>query len=312
MRILVFTHRTNFSGGANRSLLAVLIGLKGKGHEITGVLPRKKGALNNALDKVGIEWIYVRYYRMGAKAHTGIKALISKLILKGKYAHHYMASVQSVKKLKNEKFDVVYMNTILPYIALFTAKRLRIPVVIHDRESLDTSRVSQIPDFEKFLSDNSKKIIAISRDLKEQWFARGFEDNIVMINNGIPFQECEISKQEKDNGFHLLLTARISYMKHHDDALNALVELRKRGYSDIHLHFAGSYGEKSDSEYKEYLDKIISKNSLGEVVTFHGEVSDMNQLRQQMNVELMCNPNEPFGRVTVEGMRSGLVVIGIN
>jgi hypothetical protein len=37
----------------------------------------------------------------------------------------------------------------------------------------------------------------------------------------------------------------------------------------------------------------------------------MVELRSKMNVELMCNPTEPFGRVTVEGMRSGLVVIGV-
>ena len=56
----------------------------------------------------------------------------------------------------------------------------------------------------------------------------------------------------------------------------------------------------------------MKNNNLENDVTFCGEVKNMAELRRGMNVELMCNPNEPFGRVTVEGMRSGLVVIGIN
>lgn len=312
MKILVFTHRTNFSGGANRSLLSVLIGLRNKNHEIKVVLPRKKGALNDELTKENIPWIYVRYYRMGADARKGVKSLISKSILMGKFVHHYFASLLTVKKIANEKYDIVYMNTILPYVALFTAKHLKIPAVLHDRESLDTTNVWQIPNFEQFLNRYSSKIIVISKDLRNQWSMRNISNNIVLINNGIPFQNCELSNQSQERGLHLILTARISAVKHHDDALKAIIELRKRGYNDIYLHFVGSYGEKSDVTYKEYLDELILNNSLEDVVAFHGEISDVNKIRHMMNIELMCNPNEPFGRVTVEGMRSGLVVVGVN
>ena len=49
MKILVLTHRSNFSGGANRSLLAVLKGLRDKGHQIDVILPKETGELNDAL-----------------------------------------------------------------------------------------------------------------------------------------------------------------------------------------------------------------------------------------------------------------------
>lgn len=38
----------------------------------------------------------------------------------------------------------------------------------------------------------------------------------------------------------------------------------------------------------------------------------MDLLRQNMDIELMCAERETFGWVTVEGMRSGLLVIGAN
>ena len=45
---------------------------------------------------------------------------------------------------------------------------------------------------------------------------------------------------------------------------------------------------------------------------WEGEVKNMYALREKMSIELMCSNAEPFGRVTVEGMRAGLVVIGSN
>ena len=38
----------------------------------------------------------------------------------------------------------------------------------------------------------------------------------------------------------------------------------------------------------------------------------MTEIRKNMDIELMCSICETFGRVTVEGMRNGLLVIGSN
>lgn len=312
MKILILTHRSNFSGGANRSLLAVIQGLKKKGHAIDVILPRKKGDLNDALTKEGVNWKYCRYYRMGAKRYDGVGVLLSYAILYGKYAHHYIVSKQLGHILKLRDYDVVYTNTILPYAGLFAAKRSGIPSVIHDREPLDTTRVPQIKRYEGFLYNHANKIIVISKDLEEQWRIRGFEKNIVLINNGIPQQPVERADQSLRQDFNLLLTARIASTKHHFDALHALLILRNKGYQNIKMFFAGSEGEKSDVAYHEKLTKFITEKNLQDAVTFLGEVNDMVELRDKMNVELMCNPREPFGRVTVEGMRSGLIVIGVN
>lgn len=312
MKILVLTHRSNFSGGANRSLLAVLKGLRDKGHQIDVILPKKTGELNDALTKENISWWHCQYYRMGAKPLPGIMKVISYTILYGKYMHHKLKGLEIYNKIKNNEYDVVYTNTILPYCGLFAAKKLNIPSVIHDREPLDGTNVPQILGYEKFLYNHSDKIIVISSDLKEQWKRRNLTKKIALITNGIPVKAVKFSNQEEVYGtFNMLMTARIAPMKHHMDALKALNMVLNQGISNIKLYFAGSEGEKSDIEYKKSLLKYISDNSLEHNVEFLGEVKDMEELRSRMNVELMCNPDEPFGRVTVEGMRSGLVVIGV-
>lgn len=312
MKILVLTHRSNFSGGANRSLLAVLKGLKAKGHEIDVILPKASGELNDALTQEKINWWHCQYYRMGAKPFSGPLMLLSYIILYGKYIHHMIKGQEIYNKIKNEKYDVIYTNTILPYCGLFAAKKLGIASVIHDREPLDGTNVPQIYGYERFLYDHADKIIVISSDLKHQWEKRNLKDKITLITNGIPLQKVQLSTQQEIGDFNILLTARIAPMKHHFDALKALKKLKDKGINDVKLYFAGSEGEKSDLGYRKSLEDFIASNDLQRNVTFLGEVKDMGKLRSEMNVELMCNPDEPFGRVTVEGMRSGLVVIGVN
>lgn len=313
MKILVFTHRTNFSGGANRSLLNVLQGLKQNNNEIKVVLPKKKGELNDALSENKIDWEYCNYYRMGAKPFLkGPLKIFAYLILYSKLIHHFFASKKVLKKIKNEKYDVVYMNTILPYVGIFVSKKLNIPLVIHDREPLDGTDVPQIINYEKFLYDNSQKIIVISSDLQHQWEKRGLKEKITLINNGIVTPMLSKSDQSNKENFNILLTARITESKHQIDALRALKILKRDKNCNYKLYFAGSYGEKCDASYKEKLDKFIKENNLSEDVIFLGEVKNISEIRKDMNVELMLNPDEPFGRVTVEGMRSGLIVIGVN
>ena len=60
------------------------------------------------------------------------------------------------------------------------------------------------------------------------------------------------------------------------------------------------------------MEKIIENYGLTKQIIFEGEVQNMALLRSKMDVELVCSVCEPFGRVTVEGMQSGLPVIGAN
>lgn len=57
---------------------------------------------------------------------------------------------------------------------------------------------------------------------------------------------------------------------------------------------------------------LAKELDVSEQVIFEGTRNDMPIFRYNMNGELMCSYCEPFGRVTLEGMRSGLVVIGSN
>lgn len=47
-------------------------------------------------------------------------------------------------------------------------------------------------------------------------------------------------------------------------------------------------------------------------VKFFGLLRDMNALRREMDIGVVVSKSEAFGRVTIEGMLSGMIMIGAN
>ena len=133
-----------------------------------------------------------------------------------------------------------------------------------------------------------------------------------MVHNGLKWgKNIKTSSQNRIDGIHCVLCGRLVRSKGQGDAIEALRILRERSFDNVYIHFAGELNEASLS-YLEELREKVRVNHLEDHIIFEGQIEDMAAFRKSMNIELMCAVCEPFGRVTVEGMRSGLVVIGSN
>ena len=133
-----------------------------------------------------------------------------------------------------------------------------------------------------------------------------------MIHNGISGDlGIETHQLFPDKRFNMILTGRIVPDKGQIDAVKALVKLKKMGVSEAKLYLAGSAPE-TDRKYENEIKQYVAEKGLNEDMIFLGEVNDMKAVRKNMDIELMCAIRETFGRVTVEGMRNGLLVIGSN
>ena len=105
------------------------------------------------------------------------------------------------------------------------------------------------------------------------------------------------------------MTGRLVPEKGQHIAIEALKRLKKRGkLGNISLSFAGSLPEYANDAYLKQLKS--EARELGDAVRFLGEIRNMEQLRAEMDAELVCSIGEAFGRVTIEAMRQGLLVIG--
>lgn len=310
MKVLTFSFSSSMTGGSNKAMLTVISGLlKEYGHEITVVAP-SKGALLDRLDEMGIPWMVYPFNQ-----YCGVKTFKGRGFFR--YIKYNLLAIQDrvrtfdfIRKLDGN-FDVVYINDVTAYFGAFVAQRLRIPYVWHFR-SLVESKEHYVIGASKLFNDCSS-IISISTAMQERLLKnKHMPQTIKMINDGIPLINANKSVQNRDYGFHLVQCGRIAPEKRQYDAIRAIGKLKEEGFTDIYLHIAGSDLSYGKSGYYEQLKKTIVDLNIEKQVFFEGLVENMPEFREKMNCELMCSNAEPFGLVTLEGMRSGLVVIGSN
>lgn len=315
MKILICAHDATITGGANRSLLMIIDGLLGTyGIEnIEVIVPRPYGSFNDALTERGIKWYGSLYFGVTSSIRKDGKDWMRISKVYGGFLLESFLSIVFAIKLRRRGYDFVYTNTRGPVLGAKIAKLLKIPHIIHVREFGAEVPLWGFWGYKKMYK-MSEKIILISQALYDEYVSHVPKDKLVAIPNGIdsplglPFHAHRDCSQ-----FNMVLTGRIVPDKGHRDAILALRELKNRGYVDIHLYIAGSLqADMYIGWYEKELKKLIAENELENDITFCDEVEDMTSLREQMDVELMTAIKETFGRVTIEGMRSGLVVIGSN
>ena len=310
MKILVVTPYKTMIGGANRSLLMVLKGLKETyGHDILVSVPGE-GALSIELKENGIRYTAAPVGEVCGVNGNGAKNFLRKVKME-LLAKKERVNGKKFAESLNEKFDLVYINDNATYFGSVVARELNIPYVWHFR-SLTRPTITLYKDaYDAF--DKCSKIIAISDGMKDMLEKTPYisKEKVLRIHNGIPVDNAKKSLQSRENGFRFVQCGRITPDKGQTDAISALGMLKKQGIEDIYLHIVGA-APSGHEAYLESLKNLSRDLGIENQVIFEGARDDMPVFRRSMNGELMCSVCEPFGRVTLEGMRSGLVVIGSN
>jgi glycosyltransferase involved in cell wall biosynthesis len=313
LKILAFTFRSTMVGGSNRSFLTVVEGLKNRcGHHITVVLP-EKGPLCSCLDEIGVPYVIYPSYMVSA---IDLNSLPNVIRLAKYAASNFFDWIQGsaiAKRLKSEKYDLVYINDNPTYVGAYVARDLGLPYVWHLR-SPRTAKAKYVPG-SKALYTNAKRLIAISESMRKQYKTSRTTSgaNFELVYNAIPMKECQPAIRSTENGFHIIQCGRISKAKGQMEAVQAICILREQYHiQDVFLHIVGNAGGKEGTKYLNKIKQYLQRHDLGEHIVLEGYREDVDELRKDMCCEVVCSANEPFGRVTVEGMRAGLVLIGAN
>lgn len=132
-----------------------------------------------------------------------------------------------------------------------------------------------------------------------------------IIHTGLDVEQfLKVDQPEPGHmGLSLLYAGRLSDDKGVDTAIGAMTHLiHKCQRQDIKLSIAGS----GSAEYEYHIHQLISQNNLGNWVSLLGWIphEKMPQLMRQFDVLIMPSKwPEPFARIVLEGMVSGLIVI---
>lgn len=118
------------------------------------------------------------------------------------------------------------------------------------------------------------------------------------------------TNSNRNEKISLLYVGRLTHEKGVHTAIEAVARLvREHGYENVHLTVVGD----GEVEYVNHLQQLVQKEKIASSVTFMPAQPKENlpALYRQSDIFLFTSIwPEPFGRVIVEAMASGVVVVG--
>lgn len=302
MNILFIANCTTLYG-ANRSML-----------EMAEELMQRKNKIFFLFPSTGEAVKYVRQRRYQYKIFTyqlSVQKTTEKSTLKSISA--LLNNLRLLKKLKDLleqwQIDIIHTNSVTTDIGMILSLQTKIPHIWHVREMLDDDYELEFnfKNLQKYFFNKSNRIVYISEAVKRKYnfYSKG---QGIIIPDPIDCVKYIQTKEEYFNSskLNLLLCGVLVEGKGHIDAIKAVDYIVKKKRKNVHLQIVGD----GSSVYAARLKQYIKKRHLESTIKFLPFQEDLNKIRKDSDVALICSKNEALGRVTIESMLSSLLVIG--
>jgi glycosyltransferase involved in cell wall biosynthesis len=186
------------------------------------------------------------------------------------------------------------------------AKYLRIPLVWHCRVA------DRDPCLDVIITSLTCRIITNSAATAAR-FSDRLQSKVSVVHNGIDLEwfsepvDTPSTKHDDPTWKIILVVARVSRWKRHDVALSAF-ESTAGDDPMVHLVCIGAM-DPTEPEWWSLLQEKTKGSAFKERIHWIGETKDMRPWYHRATLLWLPSENEPFGRVLVEAMASGLPVI---
>lgn len=314
--ILFCLHYSGLNNGAVRSLVDVVEQLVEK-YDVNAfvIYPDKGGSAIEYLKNRGINVIHIPFYRVDIPENKKernrkqeIKYYLQRLLAPYSYIRGFIFA-------KRNHINSIYSNTIVIDYGYVLSQILNVPHIWHIREFGKEDHQITIRGGEYHLyqnMSNSDCLIYISHAIEQKYKSKISKktDQFVIYNDISP---SFINVKKNHNNFltkSILDATIIGTIQEGKGQLEAIraVELINKETIRVNLHICG---DKS-GEYYEKLTKYVDDHEMEAYISFDGFHEDMNAYRSKMDIGIVASKHEAFGRVTIEGMLSQLLMIGSN
>lgn len=303
--ILYICNSSNM-GGAEKSLIDMLKGMIKKQICPVVIIPGK-GIIEEKLQELNIKYYIVNfsngYGKIGTSTETGED---------DNFFDNYLAARKLQEIIKQEKIQLIHINSSVSNVGAFAALMSDIPYVWHFRELLEEDFDSEFWDkkLKIKLINCANQIITIS-DCVQEAYKRKYDVDSVRIYNGIDIEkyldeDIEGHLQCVENNF--VITGAITENKGQWDAIKAIKLLVEEGIENVHLTLIG----KGGAQFLWVLKKYVENNHLNKYVDICEFSMDLSELRRGSQFSLTTSKMEALGRCTIEPMLAGNLVIGAN
>lgn len=308
-KILYISHEIGLNG-ASKSLLNIIEAFQDK-YDVY-VLLRGDGKLKKELQKYKCTVLTNKYY-LDCEERNVSQGEVVWLIKELRYIfYRRLVNLRTARKLskfvKDEGITLIHSNSSSTFMGAYIAQRCNIPHIWHFREFLwEDFRMRPMLGwkyFYKLVAATATKVICVSDSVMNK-YQELIKTDMIRIYNGVPGSYNEVKRKSRKN-FNILQAGIISQVKGVDVSIEALGILLSQGIDDIHLYLAG----KGNLDFCEAYNE---RDDIKEHVHLMGYVDNLQSLREdKIDAELVCSRSEAFGRVTIEAMQAGLIVIGAN
>lgn len=305
MKILYVISSTDECGGATKSFLNMVKGVKERGNEIIVITPDDLG-VSKMLKSLGIV-VYSFPFSFdiwpSIPLSKGIILYLPRLIRR--FVKNHKAVKRLEKILDFEKPDIVHTNVSPITIGFKAAHSKHIPHIFHIREYGDKDFGLKIRNIKKILSQSYT--ISITKDIASYRRVLNNRNNRVIYNGILPSNSTQFI-EPKDSYF--LYAGRITENKGIGLLIDGYVKYASNEPNPYRLLIAGRIA--CQTSLIDGLKSVLIKKGLLDKVIWLGEIPNVHEYMQHANATVIPSLNEGFGRVMAEAYFNGSVVIGKN
>ena len=297
-----FHHSSSELYGSDRSLLGLVEELQGRGVAVSVNLP-DDGPLRTKLESLGVEVecndvIALRRSVLTGRGLIRLAQALAKYGLSNRPAHA-------------GKPSVVISNTsvvLSGYLRAWTSRARHVVFVREWYKSRLERRLFSL------LLHRADRIICVSESVRSQFCAwKSLARKCVVVHSGADIGSYRVGPAPSADGreglLRVLCPGRINSWKGQDVLIDALADLSGRGIRFDTRIVGGEYG--GGTELTRALKRRASRNSLE--VEFVGEVQTLRSMYEWCDIVVVPSTSpEPFGKVVVEALAAGRVVIASN
>lgn len=244
-----------------------------------------------------------------------IRRMIKLPLLFWRFFNIKLEAKKAANLLRDKHYDLVYSNTSSIVFGGYLGLALGCKQIWHIREFRKEDH--QIGFFlgdkylMKFINHCADKVLFVSQSVAEKH--NGYIELSKMVVTYNSYSQDFIDPKDSFN-YHgilnVLLAGDIKPSKGQLISIQAVERANQLcGKKKFVLHLAGKVSNKA---YHDQIKEYISENKLEQYIVMYGQVKDMKSLREKMDIGIVASTNEAFGRTTIEGMLSMLVMIGRN
>lgn len=269
--------------------------------ELRVVLPAR-GPMEKELQTMKIEYVIIPFWysvrKLEAYHNTkeGVKEILNQI-----------AVCRMKSEIKVFTPDYVISNSVAEDVGARAAQALQVKHIYYVREFLeeDFEICFRKPNRAKTLIENADKVIFISNAIAQKYVNKYHIDRYKIIYDGIHPEQyiCRNHSILNQSKIHLIQVGRLCEGKGTLETIKVVEKLEQERYV---LDLYG-YGEPS---YVRKLEQYIEENHLGNRIHLHEFDDQIADRIKEKDILIMNSRSEGLGRVTLEGMLAGCLVLG--